>query len=199
MGAKCCQVCRSVTGNAVEEAGSEIGTSLLEKSKSMAGQTGSKILDRVDRTFDDKVDKIINEKLLERCNTTFDKAIDTFVDRAFNVAMQKFDADAQPSEENKEEEEALQEKKDARIQRLEKARERLRDYGLPQLLLDAMEQEGWLDERNWEILTKDQLQAMGFGDGHIELFMEGINKNKQAKKSASDKLKRWHIPQSIIN
>eukprot|EP01083_Nonionella_stella_P141880 437952_1 len=165
----------------------------------MAGQTGSKILDRVDRTFDDKVDKIINEKLLERCNTTFDKAIDTFVDRAFNVAMQKFDADAQPSEENKEEEEALQEKKDARIQRLEKARERLRDYGLPQLLLDAMEQEGWLDERNWEILTKDQLQAMGFGDGHIELFMEGINKNKQAKKSASDKLKRWHIPQSIIN
>eukprot|EP01083_Nonionella_stella_P141875 437944_1 len=165
----------------------------------MAGQTGSKILDRVDRTFDDKVDKIINEKLLERCNTTFDKAIDTFVDRAFNVAMQKFDADAQPSEENKEEEEALQEKKDARIQRLEKARERLRDYGLPQLLLDAMEQEGWLDERNWEILTKDQLQAMGFGDGHIELFMEGINKNKQAKKIASEKLKRWRIPQSIIN
>eukprot|EP01083_Nonionella_stella_P134259 408550_1 len=62
-----------------------------------------------------------------------------------------------------------------------------------------METEGWLDERSWEILTKDQLQAMGSCDGHIELFMGGINKNKRAKTIASDKLKRWSIPQSLIN
>eukprot|EP01083_Nonionella_stella_P205931 749468_1 len=40
---------------------------------------------------------------------------------------------------------------------------------------------------------------MGFCDGHIELFMEGINKNKQKKKAASDQLARWDIPQFLIN
>eukprot|EP01083_Nonionella_stella_P165342 549816_1 len=189
--------------DSVEEAGSEIGTSLLKKGKSMSGQAGSRILGRVESTFDDKVDKIISEKLLERCDTTFTTAIDTFVDKAFKSAMETFDPAKGQSETNDDDDdspadEASQRKKE-RVARLEKSRERLRDYGLPQLLIDRMEQEGWLDERNWEILTKDQLLAMGFCDGHIELFMEGINKNKQAKKIASDKLTRWGIPQFLIN
>eukprot|EP01083_Nonionella_stella_P302619 1044185_1 len=117
--------------------------------------------------------------------------------------METFDPAKGQSETNDDDDdspadEASQRKKE-RVARLEKSRERLRDYGLPQLLIDRMEQEGWLDERNWEILTKDQLLAMGFCDGHIELFMEGINKNKQAKKIASDKLTRWGIPQFLIN
>eukprot|EP01084_Bolivina_argentea_P067496 122907_1 len=169
----------------------------------MSGQAGSRILGRVESTFDDKVDKIISEKLLERCDTTFDAAIDTFVEKAFSAAMKTFDPNMQqqPSTQDTHSHEALAaaHKKQERIARLEEAREQLRYYGLPQLLIDRMEQEGWLDERNWEILTKDQLLAMGFCDGHIELFMEGINKNKQKKKAASDQLTRWDIPQFLIN
>eukprot|EP01084_Bolivina_argentea_P131998 232933_1 len=129
--------------SAVEEAGSEIGASLLEKGKSMAGQTGSKILQRVETTFDDKVDKIINEKLLEKCDTTFNKAIDTFVEQAFSVAMKKFGTkdDAKSGVDWKEANiaEKMKRKKE-RHERLEKAREQLRDYRLPQLLIDTMEQ-----------------------------------------------------------
>eukprot|EP01083_Nonionella_stella_P068254 181123_1 len=205
MGAACSQYagcCKSAV-DSVEEAGSEIGTSLLKKGKTMSGQAGSRILGRVESTFDDKVDKIISEKLLERCDTTFDAAIDTFVEKAFSAAMKTFDPNMQqqPSTQDTHSHEALAaaHKKQERIARLEEAREQLRYYGLPQLLIDRMEQEGWLDERNWEILTKDQLLAMGFCDGHIELFMEGINKNKQKKKAASDQLTRWDIPQFLIN
>eukprot|EP01083_Nonionella_stella_P134258 408546_1 len=100
MGAAACQACSQYVPcakSAVESAGSEIGDSLLKKGKSMSGQAGSRILDRVESTFDDKVDKIISEKLLERCDTTFDSAIDTFVDTAFSAAMKKFNPKNQQS------------------------------------------------------------------------------------------------------
>eukprot|EP01083_Nonionella_stella_P064369 167673_1 len=204
MGAAACAACSQYVPcakNAVESAGSEIGSSLLKKGKSMSGQAGSRILDRVESTFDDKVDKIISEKLLEKCDTTFNTAIDSFVDSAFSTAMKQFGPKDQgnDAQDLNEEAKVMKQRKEERIVRAKKARERLRDYGLSQLLIDRMETEGWLDERNWEILTKDQLQAMGFCDGHIELFMGGINKNKRAKTIASDKLKRWSIPQSLIN
>eukprot|EP01083_Nonionella_stella_P112018 329005_1 len=122
-----------------------------------------------------KVDKIISEKLLEKCDTTFNSAIGSFVDTAFSTAMKQFGPKNQGNDppELDAAAKAMKLKKDDRIDRTDKARERLRDYGLSQLLIDRMETEGWLDERNWEILTKDQLQAMGFCDGHIELFMGG--------------------------
>eukprot|EP01083_Nonionella_stella_P282794 962356_1 len=202
MGAACSQYAGCCKGgvNSIEEAGSEIGTSLLKKGKTMSGQAGSRILGRVESTFDDKVDKIISEKLLERCDTTFDSAIDSFVGKAFSAAMKTFDPTMEQPQSTGDSlsSEALR-KKEEGIARLEEAREQLRYCGLPQLLIETMEQEGWLDQRNWEILSKDQLFAMGFGDGHIELFSEAVNKNKQKKKKASDQLARWDIPQFLIN
>eukprot|EP01083_Nonionella_stella_P141881 437953_1 len=202
MGAACsqCAGCCKSAGNSIEDAGSEIGTSLLEKGKTMSGQTGSRILSRVESTFDDKVDKIIAEKFLERCDTTFDSAIDAFVGKTFSAAMKTFDPtmEQQQSTGDSLSPEALR-KKEERIARLEETREQLRYCGLSQLLIEKLEQEGWLDQRNWDILPKDQLFAMGFGHGHIELFMEAVHKNKQKKRNAAEQLARWDIPQFLID
>eukprot|EP01083_Nonionella_stella_P165346 549820_1 len=166
----------------------------------MSGQTGSRILSRVESTFDDKVDKIIAEKFLERCDTTFDSAIDAFVGKTFSAAMKTFDPtmEQQQSTGDSLSPEALR-KKEERIARLEETREQLRYCGLSQLLIEKLEQEGWLDQRNWDILPKDQLFAMGFGHGHIELFMEAVHKNKQKKRNAAEQLARWDIPQFLID
>eukprot|EP01084_Bolivina_argentea_P142073 249608_1 len=80
----------------------------------------------------------------------------------------------------------------------EEAVEKLKDWGIPQILITAMDSDGWLDERNWSELRRDQLKEMGFGDGHIVLFMNGMNKIKQKKIAATQTLKTWGISQTLI-
>jgi len=196
MGAELC----ATAGGMAQDAGGDIGSTLLDKGKSMAGGASQKLLERIEETLDDKVERVINEKLSS--DSAFGKTIDSFVDKTFDAAMQTFGGgtdETAPAAQVDEAQLELQRKQQERQDRLKKAVERLRDIGMPQLLIDRMEQNGWLDERNWELLTKDQLLSMGFALGHIELFMDGVNKIKLAKRIASEKLKRWLIPGNLIN
>eukprot|EP01083_Nonionella_stella_P050450 134191_1 len=217
----CCQSPQE-TEELATQAGNQIGYALLEKGKEKANATSSKLLTRVETTFDDTMDKMINKKLLEKCDSTFDKAVDTFINKTVERAMEKIVGE---DEDYKSEEEADDGAR-ARLltqvkQRKEDAQQTLRVWGLPQLLIETMDAEGWLDADNWHVLTKEELKNLGFGNGHIELFINGMRERKQRQskqqqpdqerdtalsskykangKQDIDMLSEWGIPSNLID
>eukprot|EP01083_Nonionella_stella_P094451 264987_1 len=157
------------------EAGEQLGNSLMEKGKARTDETGTMLLERVESNFDDTVDKMINKKLLQKCDSTFDKAVDTFIDQTFEKALEKINP---PRRRRGNLDIQMQEIAHHRQIQLE-AERILTEWGLPQFLIDTLHEEGWLDQNNWDVLTKAELKRLNFGNGHIELFMNGMRKRKQ--------------------
>eukprot|EP01084_Bolivina_argentea_P142076 249613_1 len=165
-----------------------------------AGEAGQSLLKRVETKFGDKMDEVINERLAEKCDATFSKAVDILVDKTFAATFDKAfkimdnALESENSEDNKIEEEIKEEEKSKKEITIEK----LKQWGIPQTLINEMDSHGWLDERNWDVLTKHQCEKMGFGEGHIVLFMNGMNKIKQKKSIAISTLKNWGISSNLI-
>eukprot|EP01083_Nonionella_stella_P011575 32843_1 len=203
------QCCSSQEPELSTRAGIQMGNALLAKGEEITNETGTKLLDRVETTFDDTMEKMINKKLLEKVDSTFDKAVDVFIDKTVSKAMEQFNSkDEESKYEIKEEEKRseLDPYKEAKLG----AEKQLKEWGLPQVLIDKMDEEGWLDEDNWSVLTKGELKRMQFGNGHIELFVNGIQKLEKEKEDGEEKkkvdpnepsqlLSSWGLPSNLID
>eukprot|EP01084_Bolivina_argentea_P009229 17261_1 len=165
---------------AAKSAGKYIGKNAVE-----AGQS---LLNRVETKFGDVMDEVIHERLAKKCDAKFDAKVDKLVDITFEKTFDKAFKLIDDTIDGKEEEEELEHLSKTEV-RKQSAINKLKGWGLPQKLIDEMDSNGWLDERNWDVLTKDELKNMQFGNGHIASFMYGRNTIPQKKLEATKKLK----------
>ena len=79
----------------------------------------------------------------------------------------------------------------------------LKEWRIPQSLIDIMEVEGYLDQEKWNELNKHKLQEMGFQAKHIDLFIDGMEKRselqEEEKEEPSNVLRKWLIKEKSIN
>eukprot|EP01084_Bolivina_argentea_P278377 475540_1 len=94
----------------------------------------------------------------------------------------------------KEQEQKRKEIEEKQMTEPQKAKKKLLQWHIPIHLINAMDQEGWLNIDYWHHIDRKQLASMGFKSGHTEIFMTEYAKyaetiQKQNKKPEDEEHK----------
>eukprot|EP01084_Bolivina_argentea_P271130 461210_1 len=170
-------------------------------------QATESLFSRVEQSFEDMTQKMIQKKLLEKCDSSLDQAVESLIDKSFGKMLQDLQTESKHNDRGKR---LIPLKNPTKTE----AAQQLKRWGLPNELIHRMDQEGWLDAKIWNSLTKDELTKLNFGSGHIATFMNGIRqkqqreekqkkerakRNKNAVIRQSDLLAEWGIPTKLID